>query len=36
VTVIAQRLALGARQYPDKDVSASYLTSAPAKENSLP
>jgi 3-hydroxyisobutyrate dehydrogenase len=31
VTAIAQRLAQGARQHPDKDMSASYLTSAPAK-----
>ena len=30
VTAIAQRLAEGAREHPDKDMSASYLTSAPA------
>ena len=30
VTAIAQRLAEGAKEHPDKDMSASYLSSAPA------
>jgi 3-hydroxyisobutyrate dehydrogenase len=31
VAAIAQRLAEGAREHPDEDVSATYLTSAPAR-----